>query len=122
MCCTCQQVFRWAVHPLNAGLFKATQDELQKIWTNNQETITSTEAEKRKAISSALKDTIYTMMDKDSSGYWRKAGLGYPQEHLQIPITQVRNQGEIEIEMVFGEGNGNENPMRVEDEISDDNC
>jgi len=72
----------WAVQPLDAGFFKVTKDELRKIWISNQETITSTEAEIRKTISSALKDTINTMADKDNTGYWRKAGLEYPQEHL----------------------------------------
>ena len=61
------------------------------------------------------------MMDKDNTDYWRKPGLKYPQKRLQMPIMQVRNQGEMKIEMVFGERNGNENPMMVEDETSDDN-
>jgi len=38
-----------------------------------------------------------------------------------MPIMQARNQGEIEIEMVFCERNGNENPLMIEDETSDDN-
>lgn len=104
----------WALQPLDAGFFKATKDELKRIWANNQQTSTSNETEKRNAISSALKETLWVMEDKDNSGYWRKAGLEYPHDILQVP--RIRNQGEMELEGSVGGGMRNEASMMIEDE------
>ena len=106
----------WALQPLDGGYFKVYKDELKKIWSHNQGTHYETEKDRRRAIIEDLKVVTNLMADKDNSVYWRKQGLDYETNMIEIPQNIFRN----EIEEENGQMRSN-SPMMIEDEPSNDN-
>lgn len=106
----------WALQPLDAGYFKVYKDELKKLWLHNQGKCYATEKDKRRAIIQDLVEVTDIMNGKDNSVYWRKQGLDYESNMIQIPQNQF-------VSGIAQENNQirSSSPMMIENEASDDN-
>ena len=80
----------WAVQPLDAGFFKVLKDEVRKVWARDQFHTISSEKEKRRVLIEGLKEVHEIMDGKANIGYWKKAGLEYPNEVQDV----IRNNTE----------------------------
>jgi hypothetical protein len=72
----------FSLQPLDAGFFKAYKDELKKLWVKDRDLV-ETEQDKRRSISTMIRNTWVLMAQKDLSIYWQKAGLTYPYEDVE---------------------------------------
>src|SRR5688572_25446343 len=70
----------WSLQPLDCGFFKMYKDEIRKDWVLNQQYKEYlNEADKRKALSTILKEVFDTQYQRSHIAFWEKAGLSYSQ-------------------------------------------
>lgn len=66
------------LQPLDNGFFKLLKDELRKLWIRDWSTDVLTEQDRRRIISSQVKEVWPIMEKKDLRIFWEKASLTYP--------------------------------------------